>query len=187
MNRLLLLLCWGLFVLGQAETAEAQEKTLGKGEAKSFEVVLKYYLNAQDLTLNSKDKLNKLLKILPQFPDVQIYVEAHTSNYNFITKQVEDKKQSQERSEAIAKRVRDYLINKGVKGEIVAKGYGAEKPYIIPGLKKGKKPIVLNPEQAYARWVNERIIVRLVPQFDDDTKNLEIELNKEDVEFAVNQ
>ncbi len=187
MKRLLLILSWALFWGGQATEAQAQEKKLGKPEVKSFEVVLKSYINAEGLTLKSKQKLDKLLKILPQFPEVQIFVEAHTSNYNLFTKEVEDKKQSQKRSEEIAKEVRDFLINEGVKGEIVAKGFGADKPYTIPGSKKGKKPVVLNPEQEYARWVNERIIVRLVPKFDDDTKNLQMELLKEDVEYAVNR
>lgn len=146
-----------------------------------FLITLRPYLNEGGLTLTTQQTLDKLLKILPQFPELSIMIEVYTSNYNFRENRLESRSESQERSDAYAQKIRDYLINKGVYGNrITATGYGQSRPKQL----MDKQGNALTPDDSpYTRVMNERIEIKLIPQFSDDRQHLATELGVENIAY----
>lgn len=82
-----------------------------------------FFVPTKDVLMpNSLPELNKLADFLESYPDMRIRVEGHTDNKG-------DPKANLKLSQDRAEKVKDYLIEKGIKeNRIEAKGYGETKP-----------------------------------------------------------
>lgn len=169
---------------GQSEATGSPEKGKNKSGL-HFEIILNTYINSEQLTITSQKQLDKILRILPQFPDLEIIIESHTGLYNFKNETPESEDESLARSEEIANTIKDYLVNKGVNSDLIkASGEGAKDPIVILN-KKGKPYDVTNTR--YMHMKNERIVLKLIPKFKDDIQEISSELKSFRVAYQVQE
>ena len=87
--------------------------------------LIKYDFNKFDLRPESIIDLDKLAEALLDNPNVVIELKSHT---DFVGSNAQNDKLSQQRADVCVA----YLINKGIdKGQLVAKGMGEDKPFVI--------------------------------------------------------
>ena len=85
-----------------------------------------------ELVDDSYPELDKLVDVLEKNPTMEIQINGHTDNQG-------NDDNNQKLSEARAKAVFDYLIEKGVGNEIDFKGYGSTKPIASNSTEDGRK------------------------------------------------
>lgn len=76
--------------------------------------------------------LNVAAQILNKYPDMDVEVAGHTDNFGSDT-------YNQQLSEGRANAVRDYFVEKGVKNNITAKGYGEAEPVADNASEEGRE------------------------------------------------
>jgi outer membrane protein OmpA-like peptidoglycan-associated protein len=111
----------------QAEEIEktvpgAKVERVGEGIVVDFTEKILFGYDRSDLNPSSQDNLDKLVKVLKEYPDTNIEVQGHTDS-----KGSEDYNMGL--SERRASAVSNYLVNRGVAGSrVVTKGYGESAP-----------------------------------------------------------
>lgn len=85
-----------------------------------------------DLVDDSYPELDRLIEQLEQNPKMELRINGHTDSQG-------NEDANQALSEARAKAVFDYLIEKGVANEIDFKGYGSTKPISSNATEEGRK------------------------------------------------
>jgi OOP family OmpA-OmpF porin len=85
-----------------------------------------------DLTEDTYPELDKLADLLEKRPEMEIRINGHTDNHG-------NEESNQKLSEARAKAVFDYLIEKGISNEIDFKGFGSTKPVAGNDTEEGRK------------------------------------------------
>ena len=86
-----------------------------------------------DLTKESMNELNRLVKLMNQYPTLKIEISGHTDN-------VGDAEYNQKLSVERAKSVVDYLINNGISSARLSYvGYGLTKPIASNDTEEGRK------------------------------------------------
>lgn len=86
-----------------------------------------------DLTKESMAELNRLVKLMNQYPTLKIEISGHTDN-------VGDKEYNQKLSVQRAKAVVDYLINNGISSSRLSYvGFGFAKPIASNDTEEGRK------------------------------------------------
>ncbi len=106
---------------------EVKEKIMNIAKALYFQT------GSDRLTYKSKRKLNELVKILNQYPEMGLSIEGHTDSVGDDAKNMT---LSQKRADAVKK----YLVGKGIdKNRLTATGYGETKPVADNNTKTGRK------------------------------------------------
>ncbi|MEW6469400.1 MAG: OmpA family protein [Bacteroidota bacterium] len=101
------------------------------------------------LRKESNLELDKLVKILKDYPEISIEIAGHTDSKG-------DDKLNEKLSQARAQAVVNYLIKKGIdKKRLIAKGYGEKLP-VAPNTKPDGKP---NPE---GMQLNRRVEFKII-------------------------
>jgi OOP family OmpA-OmpF porin len=85
-----------------------------------------------ELVDDSYPELDKLVDLLEKNPTMEVQINGHTDNQG-------NDEANQKLSEARAKAVFDYLIEKGISNEIDFKGYGSAKPIANNNTDEGRK------------------------------------------------
>ena len=95
---------------------------------------IEFQTNSTKFTKNSYGKLNDLVNLLKQYPNVNLEVQGHTDNVGSAKK---NKDLSQRRAQAVV----DYFVKKGgiAADRLRAVGYGPDKPIASNSTKKGRK------------------------------------------------
>lgn len=95
---------------------------------------IEFQTNSTKFTKNSYGKLNDLVNLLKQYPNVNLEVQGHTDNVGSAKK---NKALSQKRAQAVV----DYFVKKGgiAADRLRAVGFGPDKPIASNSTKKGRK------------------------------------------------
>ena len=95
---------------------------------------IEFQTNSTKFTKNSYGKLNDLVNLLKQHPNVNLEIQGHTDNVGSAKK---NKDLSQKRAQAVV----DYFVKKGgiAADRLRAVGYGPDKPIASNSTKKGRK------------------------------------------------
>lgn len=95
---------------------------------------IEFQTNSTKFTKNSYGKLNDLVNLLKQYPNVNLEVQGHTDNVGSAKK---NKALSQKRAQAVV----DYFVKKGgiAADRFRAVGFGPDKPIASNSTKKGRK------------------------------------------------
>ena len=88
--------------------------------------------NSSELLQESFPELNRLIKVLEEFPDVKIEISGHTDD---VGSDSYNKKLSVDRAKAVL----EYLVSKGInKKLLIPKGYGKSKPLSTNQTEEGR-------------------------------------------------
>jgi outer membrane protein OmpA-like peptidoglycan-associated protein len=91
-----------------------------------------FALNSANLTVASKQNLDKIAEVFLEFPDTELMLEGHTDSSG-------DESYNMDLSTKRAKSVSDYLQSKGVAGSRISlKGYGETAPRFDNATKEGQ-------------------------------------------------
>lgn len=113
----------------QAEEIEknvpgAKVERVGEGIVVDFEEKILFGYDRADLSGAAEDNLDKLVKVLEEYPDTNIEVQGHTDSKG-------SKNYNQGLSERRARAVSAYLRNKGIPdARLTTKGYGETAPVV---------------------------------------------------------